>query len=150
MTIEKSSPNRFERFQDSIKGILAARWFPTLAALIAFALGSPALTAGFRLDDYLHRVILLQDPRFRELDRTPREMFRFMRGERDEAVKRMELGTVPWWMDPEIKAEFLQAVTVETHILNYRLWPNSPMLMHAHSLVWLSALVFVVGVLRVA
>jgi hypothetical protein len=40
-----------------------------------------------------------------------------------------------------LKAEFLQAVTVLTHRLDYALWPDSPALMHAQSLFWLGTAV---------
>ena len=45
-----------------------------------------------------------------------------------------------------MKAEFLQALTVLTHRLDYALWPESPVLMHAQSLFWLGMLVFAVAV----
>lgn len=136
-----------KRLELGSKSILGSSRFPAIAALIAVALGSPALSAGFRLDDYFHRAVLLEEPRFTIGDRTPREMFRFMKGDPEEARRRMDIGAIPWWTDPESKAEFLQAITVETHILDYRLWPNSPRLMHAQSLFWLAALVFAFGLL---
>jgi hypothetical protein len=55
----------------------------------------------------------------------------------------MDIGLFPWWTDPALKAEFLQALTVLTHRLDYALWPDSPSLMHAHSLFWLGAAVAV-------
>ena len=51
----------------------------------------------------------------------------------------MDAGVFPWWTDPTLKAEFLQALTVLTHRLDYALWPDSPVLMHAQSLFWLGA-----------
>src|SRR5271168_4159769 len=57
----------------------------------------------------------------------------------------MDLGLFPWWTDPGLKAEFLQALTVLTHRLDYALWPDSPALMHAHSLFWLGTAVFAVA-----
>ena len=59
----------------------------------------------------------------------------------------MDLGIFPWWTDPLIKAEFLQPLTVATHRLDYRLWPDSAVLMHAHSLLWCAALVAATAVL---
>ena len=57
----------------------------------------------------------------------------------------MDVGIFPWWTDPSLKAEFLQALTVLTHRLDYALWPESPVLMHAHSLFWLGAMVAAVA-----
>jgi hypothetical protein len=59
----------------------------------------------------------------------------------------MDLGFFPWWTYPGLKAEFCQVVTVWTHRLDYWLWPDSPVLMHLHSLVWFAALVVAVACL---
>jgi hypothetical protein len=80
-------------------------------------------------------------PRFRELLGTPADMFRFFRGDPVRMGRLMDLGLFPWWTDPDIKAEFLQALTVLTHRLDYILWPDSPVLMHAQNLFWLGAAV---------
>ena len=103
--------------------------------------GVPALSVGWLLDDYYHRAVLLEIPRFRELLGPPAEMFRFFRGDPVRMGRLMDLGLFPWWTDPSIKAEFLQALTVLTHRLDYMLWPDSPVLMHAQSLFWLGAAV---------
>ena len=58
----------------------------------------------------------------------------------------MDIGVFPWWTDPTLKAEFLQALTVLTHRLDYALWPDSPVLMHAQSLFWLGTAVAAVAV----
>ena len=70
-------------------------------------------------------------------------MFRFFRGDPERTGRLMDVGLFPWWTDPGLKAEFLQALTVLTHRLDYALWPDSPALMHAHSLFWLGAAVAV-------
>jgi hypothetical protein len=101
----------------------------------------PSLGAGWILDDYFHRTILLERSRFRDLLGPPSEMFRFFRGDPERTGRLMDIGLLPWWTDPRLKAEFLQALTVLTHRLDYALWPDSPVLMHAHSLLWLGAAV---------
>ena len=58
----------------------------------------------------------------------------------------MDIGAFPWWTDPTLKGEFLQAITVLTHRLDYALWPDSPALMHAQSLFWLGTAVAAVAV----
>jgi hypothetical protein len=121
---------------------LLKRQLPVVAALLAVLLALPALGAGWMIDDYFHRVILLERSRFRELLGPPSEMFRFFRGNPDRTGRLMDIGLFPWWTYPGLKAEFLQALTVLTHRLDYALWPDSPVLMHAHSLLWLGAVVF--------
>jgi hypothetical protein len=141
------SPDRMCR---SLTGRAASfaqsRRFPAIVALSAVVLALPALGAGWVLDDYLHRAILLEDTRFRDLLGPPAEMFRFFRGDPVRTGRAMDIGIYPWWTDPTLKAEFLQAITVLTHRLDYILWPDSPALMHAQSLFWLGTAVFAVAV----
>lgn len=134
------------RLKRRLGSVLAAPYFPLVAAVLAFGFALPALGAGLVLDDYYHRTVLLEKPRFRELLGPPSDMFRFFRGDPVRTGRMVDLGIFPWWTDPYVKAEFLQALTVLTHRLDYALWPDSPMLMHAHSLLWLAAVVGLAGV----
>jgi hypothetical protein len=122
-----------------------SRHLPAAAAVLSVVLALPALGVGWVLDDHYHRTILLERSRFRDLLGPPSEMFRFFRGDPVRMGRIMNLGLFPWWTDPSIKAEFLQALTVLTHRLDYALWPDSPVLMHAHSLFWLGTAVFAVA-----
>jgi hypothetical protein len=123
--------------------IRSSRYLPAVVGISATVLALPALSVGWILDDYYHRAVLLEVPRFRELLGPPAEMFRFFRGDPVRMGRHMDLGLFPWWTDPNIKAEFLQALAVLTHRLDYMLWPDSAVLMHAHSLCWLGAAVVV-------
>src|SRR5205823_5741641 len=69
------------------------------------------------------------------------------RGDPERTTRVMDLGFFPWWTYPGLKAEFCQVVTVWTHRLDYWLWPDSPILMHLHSLLWFGALVAAVACL---
>jgi hypothetical protein len=111
--------------------------------VLAVLLASPALGVGWILDDYYHRTVLLGRSQFRDLLGPPPEMFRFFRGDPTRTGRLMDVGLFPWWTDPTIKGEFLQALTVLTHRLDYALWPDSPVLMHAQNLFWLGTAVTV-------
>jgi hypothetical protein len=115
---------------------------PITAAALAVLLALPALGVGWILDDYYHRAVLLGTSRLRDLLGPPTDMFRFFRGDPERTGRLMDIGLFPWWTYPGLKAEMLHALTVLTHRLDYALWPDSPALMHAHSLFWLGALVF--------
>ncbi len=123
-----------------------ARSFPLLVAVLGVLLALPALGVGLIQDDYHHRAVLLPDSPYRELLGPPAEMFRFFRGDPIRTHRIMDLGLFPWWTDPTLKAEFLQALTVLTHRLDYALWPDSPALMHVHSLIWLGTSLAAVAV----
>ncbi len=123
--------------------LLTSRRLPMTAAALAVVLALPALGAGLMLDDYYHRTVLLGTSRLRPLLGPPSDMFRFFRGDPSRTGELMDIGLFPWWTDINLKAEFLHALTVLTHRLDYALWPDSPALMHAHSLLWLGALVAV-------
>jgi hypothetical protein len=121
--------------------ILKGRHVPAIAALVGVVLTLPALGVGFALDDYYHRVALLELPEFRALLGPPSDMFRFFRGDPARTLREMDVGFFPWWTDPLIKGEMLQSLTVLTHRLDYRLWPDSPLLMHCQNLLWYALLV---------
>ncbi|MDR3637029.1 MAG: hypothetical protein P4L84_24710 [Isosphaeraceae bacterium] len=129
------------RLAGSVSSFLTTRYLPAAAAVLTVVLALPALGNGWMLDDYFHRTILLERSQFRDLLGRPSEMFRFFRGDPDRARQLMDIGLYPWWTYPSLKGEFLQALTVLTHRLDYALWPDSSVLMHAHSLFWLAATV---------
>src|SRR5579883_2524777 len=134
-------PPRRERIKGAAIALLTHRQLPWLAALLGIVLTLPGLGVGLAMDDYYHRVVLLERPEFRELLGPPSDMFRFFRGDPARTLREMDVGFFPWWTDPEIKGEFLQALTVLTHRLDYRLWPDSVVLMHLQNLFWYGALI---------
>ena len=131
------------RLASSVGSLLESRHLPVIAAALAVLLALPSLGVGWMIDDYCHRTVLLGKSRLCELLGSPSEMFRFFRGDPDRTGRIIDLGLFPWWTDPGLKAEMLQALTVLTHRLDYALWPDSPVLMHAQSLFWLGAAVAV-------
>lgn len=122
--------------------LFASRWVALAAVAIALLLTFRAVTNGLHADDYYFRAVLSGSARFAEQLRSPQAMFRFFTGDPKHARCWMNVGFLPWWTDPNIKAEFCQLIPTQTHILDYWLWPNRPELMHAHSLVWFALLVF--------
>ncbi len=123
-----------------------SRAYPFLIAAAAMLLALPSLRNGLIMDDYYHRAVLDPQSPYRELLGPPAAMFRFFHGTPERTQKLVDLGVFPWWTDLYIKAEFLQAIPTLTHRLDYLLWPNSPALMHAQSVLWLGMLVATVAV----
>jgi hypothetical protein len=117
------------------------RWLTRPQAVVAIAalgvlLCSPALTTGLSADDYFHSLVLTRKRDLPVLPTSPMEMFTWANGDTARAHALMELGMTGWWTDPHLVMTFLRPLSVATHWLDYRLWPNSPALMHLHSLAW--------------
>jgi hypothetical protein len=124
-----------------IRAAALSRYLPVAAAVLSVVLALPSLGAGWMVDDYFHRAILLDTSWLRDLIGPPAAMFRFFRGDPERTGRLIDIGLFPWWTDPNLKGEMFQALTVLTHRLDYALWPDSPVLMHAHNLFWLGAAV---------
>lgn len=141
MSTEERAEGGRRRLAGSAASLLKLGRRPVAAAVLSVVLATPALGVGWVLDDYFHRTVLLDRSQLRDLIGPPSAMFRFFRGDPDRTGRLMDIGLLPWWTDPSLKGEFLQALAVLTHRLDYALWPNSAALMHAHSLFWLGTAV---------
>jgi hypothetical protein len=118
-----------------IRTVLASRRLPVAVAILAAIGMLPALTGGWQLDDYFQRATLLGYG-----DSKPINTF-IQYIDRAHNLSQMDFGTLPWWGSPDLHQAFLRYASTLTMMLDYRLWPNYPALMHLHSLLWLSAAV---------
>lgn len=118
-----------------LRGALASRWLPLALAVAAGALAAPALHAGFQLDDHFQRLRLLGHggPAI--------ELFVFADGDPAANRRAIDDGAMPWWASPGFRHASLRYLSVLTMQLDFALWPDRPQWMHAHSLLWLAALV---------
>ncbi len=118
---------------------------PLLVAILAVLLTVPSLWGGWVADDHNHRLRLADPQQIPEqlagLAGSPMKLFTFADGNPEHNRTLMDVGFWPWWTVPNLRAAFFRPVTVATHWLDYRLWPDRPALMHAHSLLWFAALV---------
>jgi hypothetical protein len=55
-------------------------------------------------------------------------------------------GILPWWTSDNFRVGLWRPVTAFTHWLDYRLFPDSPWLMHAHNIAWFAAIVFLITI----
>ena len=114
---------------------------PLLLAALAVALSLPALGLGFQLDDHYLRLALSRPPQDPAWARPPGDVFAFFRGDPAFTRQAREHASVPWWADERLQLAFWRPLSGLTHGLDFALWPRSPALMHAHSLLWLGACV---------
>jgi hypothetical protein len=117
---------------------------PAVAALAGLALCSPAVFRGWKLDDFLQRFLLVGDGKPPQLFATMHGYFDFIVPETINSWK--DVGVVPWWTDDLLRLSFFRPVASFSHWIDYRLWPDSPMAMHAHSLLWYALACAVVGI----
>ncbi len=116
------------------------RW-ALAAAVLAAVLSLPSLWSGWALDDLIHRTFLLDGSRF------PWDLYGFLKGDPEENRALITAGSLPWWALEDLQVSFFRPFTSLTFWLDYRLWPNHPALMHAHSVLWLAGCVGVAGLL---
>ncbi|TFH34094.1 MAG: hypothetical protein E4G99_10210, partial [Anaerolineales bacterium] len=116
---------------DNLKQLLTHKYLIVLALLFAVVLCLPALWRGWGFeDDIYHRSILLSAT----LPEAMKNLFVFL--DPGSTRSQMELGVLPWWTLETTQIAFFRPVAAFTLWLDYQLWPNSVMLMHAHNLVW--------------
>jgi hypothetical protein len=96
-------------------------------------------------DDYFHQLMLRPEPGVAGLAHRPFDLFRFASGDASAARQLMDEGVFAWWTDPRAVLAFFRPISSFTHWLDYRLWPDSPAWMHAHSLAWFALLLVAVA-----
>lgn len=108
-----------------------------LIAAAALFLHWPSLDAGLAADDYLNRAML--DGEY-PVARSPLDLYSFLRRS-GELAPLMDGGIAPWWSHPELKLSLLRPLSSALLWLDHRVLGLSPRGQHAHSLVWLVALI---------
>jgi hypothetical protein len=128
-----------------LRAALGHRRLPLWAALVAVVLTLPSLGVGWQLDDYPQRLMMLgQAP---EVAGGPLAVFATIPGDRATNLRFMDRGILPWWAAPDLKLSFCRVLSAASLWLDYRLFPDSPALMHAESLLWFALLVIATGLL---
>jgi hypothetical protein len=113
-------------------------------ALIAALLATPALFLGFYLDDWIARYIFSDLEGAAEALRVYRGGYAAANGNPIDNHWQIEQGYAPWWTYPKLLLATMRPISWLTHLLDARLWPNTPWPQHAHSVLWLIALVLAV------
>ncbi|HSD26190.1 MAG TPA: hypothetical protein VLL75_02750 [Vicinamibacteria bacterium] len=127
--------------------LLGHRWQPHAAMMLALLLVSPCLGVGPMGDDYMHMARV--DPRLRApgFAYAPLDLFTFVSGDPAQRAVLLEEGIFGWWMAPDFRMSFWRPLSSLTHVLDHLAWPHSWVLAHAHSMLWLAALLAVLAFL---
>jgi hypothetical protein len=128
-----------------VKAILTHRLYtPAIIALgVCLMIGS--LKQGFYLDDHWHRIMFgaVEAPDW--LKTAPWDGFRFFPADDLFQQKAKQLGLIPWWADENFQATFFRPLSSLSLALDYIWWPESPALIHLHSLLWFALLCVTAG-----
>jgi hypothetical protein len=146
------------RAADFLTKILIHRLLHLILAILAVAIMVPALKLGLVADDLPQRAVELRPdqlpPGMAETGNPADsgkfstvlfDLFGFNRSPQTVAVMK-NYGTVPWWTPDDVRCSLCRPVAAFTHWLDYRLFPDSPALMHAHNIAWFAAVIFAVAV----
>jgi hypothetical protein len=130
------------------------RLFPFALGLVVVALMLPSIGGGLFQDDLVHRAHLLKErvvpARYYgtpllcadagTLTGAMRDTFGVARSREDVSCLR-DSGPFPWWTSDNLRVSNWRPVTALTHWLDYRLFPDSPALRHAHNFLWFGAVI---------
>jgi len=132
---------------------------PAALALAAVLVMLPALGAGLGMDDLVQRVFQLNRDQVPQVIRDTgmvnesgtlrvvlSDLFGFQGGKQALGQAR-SYGILPWWTRDGMKAALWRPLSAFTHWLDYRIFANSPVLMHAHSIAWFAGVVFIAALL---
>ena len=124
---------------------MGRRYFPGLVVIVALLLTLPALWCGRQIDDHFHRFVLLGSPGIPALHAAPTDLFALIDGDPERNHQLMDIGLMPWWTYEGLRIAFWRPLSALTHWLDYQLWPNLPVLMHVHNLLWFALVIVIAG-----
>jgi len=139
----------------TVNQFLELKYLPLVLSVLGAIFMLPSLWGGLVMDDLVQRNFQLSPSEIPtglyatgmipeetgKLSTVLFETFGFTRDKRRGQMTQ-DYGLMPWWTSGEVKASLWRPFTALTHWLDYRWFPDSPMLMHAHNIIWFSAVVF--------
>ena len=147
------------RVLDFSRRFLAHRYLPAILAIGAILVMLPALKTGLFWDDLPQRAIELRPSqlpaRIHEIgvplssgsfSTVLNGLFHYL--DPNGVAMAKNYGIVPWWTPDHVNVRLAlwRPVTAFTHWLDYRLFPDSPMPMHAENIACFAAIVFLITI----
>lgn len=125
----------------SLRRPWVAGWIMSLSLLLAL----PSLQSGLIADDYYHAARFLAPELLPDSGSlSPFNLFAVSDGAAATHARLVEQGLLPWWTDSQFRFQLWRPLAELSHWIDYRWWPASPWLMHAHHLLWFAALQWLV------
>ena len=113
------------------------------AVALAVVLTLPALGGGRVLDDFVHYAMRAEDAP-PDIARDPFDMYRIPPAPEHHQAAR-DAGRLPWYAARGFDYRLMRPLSSLTLALDQALWRDSPVVAHAHSLLWYAALILLVG-----
>jgi hypothetical protein len=107
-----------------------------VSVALGVALAAPSLTTGTCADDWLQSMVARGLHPFEGLPSSRYDLFSFAGHDPAKTPLLMDAGVFPWWTNPAVKIAFWRPISSLTHLIDWSLWPQSPLAMHAHNLLW--------------
>jgi hypothetical protein len=95
------------------------------------------------MDDFIHAHVLSGSRELEGYNLPWWRLFQFSSPETNRVL--FDDGVLSWWTDEKSQLSFFRPLSALTHRVDYALWPDSPMLMHAHSLAWAIVALLAIG-----
>jgi hypothetical protein len=136
----------YHRLGQAARPIIASRYWIVIVLIVAMLLYVPFLFSGFFQDDYGFRIQFSPTVRAKVnmpqevLQSGPLNLYGFSSSSATFRVGR-DIGFSPWWASEDIKTNFFRPLSSLTLALDYSLWPDTPWLLHLHSLLWFGLLI---------
>jgi hypothetical protein len=134
----------YHRIGQVARPIMASRYWIVIVLLVAILLYAPFLFSGFFQDDYNFRVQFSPDVD-EEVKKVmwngPLNLYGFSWDSSTRFSIGQDKGFTPWWASDQIKTNFFRPLSSLTLAFDYSLWPDTPLLMHIHSLLWFCLLI---------
>jgi hypothetical protein len=128
----------------ALRAVFGAKRSARYMVLVAVLLALPSVFGGLAADDYIHLAMYLGYlPK--PADASLFGLFSFLTGNPSENEQLADIGYLPWWSAPGLRVTFFRPLSELSHALDYKLWADSPALMHLHSVVWFAVLVYLVS-----
>ena len=152
--------NKMSKITAICRSLLEHRRLPLMLAVAAIFFMLPALSMGLLGDDLIQRLNQFPPaelpPRILDtgfvaedsgqLGTVVGNLFRFL-PDKDAKTRAIDYGIEPWWASEGWTAALWRPVTAFTHWVDYRLYPNSPALMHAQNIGWFALAVYLLTTL---
>ncbi|MHC4911633.1 MAG: hypothetical protein ACYTE5_01350, partial [Planctomycetota bacterium] len=146
---------------EKIQKFLAEKRLPAILALIAVMISLPTVLSGFEpLDDLRHRSKLLDParlpPQIIDTGMIPENSGKLTTVlhelhsnvyTKEKVQKQKDYGVLPWWTREDYKASNWRPLDSFTHWLDYRLYPDTPALIHLHNLLWFGVVILLITIL---